>query len=139
VNEISQFRRNVQEMFARELGIQVFPGLLEGPNQFGEWLGSLYLQRVQEDPARVAEQQIFLTLRVYAPFSSESVISPTGTYDPSPLEEMADKILAAIARNQTGLGAWYQRVTAIEIDPVTQGVQASLFAYSSNPGVGFNA
>lgn len=135
MNEISEFRQNVQDMFKNELGISFVPGLLDGPNQTMDWLGSVYVRRIQEDPARIAEQQVFLTMRVYAPFSSQGVISPSEPYDPAPLEEMASKILDAIARNQTGLGAWFQRVTAIDIDPETQGVQASILAYSSNPGI----
>jgi hypothetical protein len=135
VSTIGEFRQNVQELFERELGFTFVPGLLEGPNNFGEWRGSVYLRRVQEDPARVAEQQIFLILRVFAPYTSEGSLSPNAPYNPFPLEEMAEKLLAVIARNQTGLGPWYQRVTSIDIDPETQGIQAALFAYSANSGV----
>lgn len=132
---ITSYRAAVQQAFADGLDIKFVGGRLEGPNQFGEWLGSVYLQRVQEDAARVAEQQIFLVVRVFAPFSSQGSLSPSEPYDPAPLEQMAEKILAVAAANQTGLGAWFQRVTSIEIDPVTQGIQAMVFAYSSNPGV----
>jgi hypothetical protein len=132
-----QFRQNVQDMFARELDVTFVPGLLEGPNQTPDWLGSCYLRRVQEDAMRVNEQQIFLVVRVFAPFTGQGTLQPTAPADPQPLEEMAMKIQAAISRNQTGLGAWFQRVQAIDIDPETMGVQASVFAYSSNDGTVF--
>lgn len=131
---ISEFRQNVQKVFEEGLKVQFVPGRLEGPNQFGEWLGSCYLERVQEDPARVDEQQIFITLRLFAPYVQQR--SPNEPYDPTPLEEMAEKILATIAANQTNLGAWYQRVRSIDFDPVSQGVQAQVFAFSGNPGTG---
>jgi hypothetical protein len=135
-NEISQFRQNLQDMFARELAITIVPGMLEGANDtFGETIGSVYVRRIQENPARVAEQQVFVILRVYLPFSSSAVVSQNQPLDPTPLEDMAGKILDAIARNQTGLGAWFQRVTAIDIDIEDQGVQAQILAYSQNDGV----
>lgn len=133
--EIRTFRETVQAMFARELGITFVPGVMVGPNQSGDWRGSCALVRVQEDPGRVAEQQIFLRIRVFAPFDSSGTLSPNTPSDPSAIEDMADKVLQAIARNQTGLGAWYQRVTSIDIDPDTQGLEAQLMAYSDNPGV----
>jgi hypothetical protein len=132
---LSQFRQNVQDTLAAGLGVTMVPGLLDGPNQFGEWRGSVYVQRVQEDPSRVAEEQLYLIVRVFAPFSSEGVISPNNPYDPTPLEDMVDKLQQVVAANQTGLGAWYQRITAVEIDPVNQGLQATVFAYTDNQGV----
>jgi hypothetical protein len=137
MSELAAFRANVQEMFARELGFPFVPGLMEGPNQAGTgvWIGSVALMRVQEMPGRVMEQEVFLTIRAFAPFSGDALISPSLPYDPQPLEEMADRILAAIAGNQTGLGAWFQRVTAIDLDHATQGVQAQMKAYTANPGV----
>ena len=131
---LGEFRQNVQDQFARGLEVIFVPGLLEGPNQSGDWLGSCYLSRVSEDPARVDEVQIFVTIRVFAPYSQEGSRSPNVPFDPAPLEEVSEKIFAVIAANQTGLGAWFQRITSIEIDPVRQGVQAILMAYDRNPG-----
>jgi hypothetical protein len=136
MDDFTGFRQTMQEMFARELGITMVPGLLNGPNTtFGETIGSLSFRRIQEDPSRVAEQQLYLVLRVYPPFSEAAVISMNAPYDPTPLEQLAAQIVDAIARNQTGLGAWFQRVTAFDFDPEDQGLQATIFAYSSNPGI----
>jgi hypothetical protein len=133
--EIRQFRQAVQDTFARELGFTFFPGVLIGPNQAGEWRGSCALVRIQEAPARPAEQQIFLRLRCFAPFSTQGTLSPNEPPDPGELEDMADKVLQVIARNQAGLGAWFQRITQIDIDPDTRGIEATVMAYSNNPGV----
>ena len=134
--DIKAFRENVQQAFAEGLGIRMVPGLLEGPNQTREWLGSCYVPRIQEVGSRVDEEQIFTTLRVFAPFRSEGVISPNLPFDPSELEEMANKIQAVSAAHQiTGFGAWTSRITSIEIDPVNQGIQAVLFSYDVNAGV----
>lgn len=135
-SEFTIFRSNLQQMFSRELGMQMFPGLLEGPNEgTDEWRGSICWARVQEVPARVAEQQSYLIMRAWAPYTHEGSLSRRRPYDPTPLEEMADRILGAIARNQTGLGKWFQRVTAIDFDNEKQGLQATILAYSANPGV----
>lgn len=133
--QLRVFRQTVQDMFARELKMKFVPGVFVGPNQSGDWIGSCALVRAQEDPARVAEQQILLRVRVFAPFDSSGTLSPDVPSDPGPIEDMADQVLQAIARNQTGLGAWFQRVMAIDIDPETQGLEATVFAYSDNPGV----
>lgn len=130
---ITEFRANVAKAFADGLEMKIVPGKLAGPNQTREWIGSCWLERVREDPARVMEQQVFIGLRCWAPFKAQK--SPVVPYDPTPLEEMAEKILYTIAINQTGLGAWFQRVTSILFDPDNQGLEASIFAYAANPGV----
>jgi hypothetical protein len=129
------FRSNVGAMLKDELGgMLIQPGLISGPNTtHGEWIGSLYLQRVQEDPARPAELQVFMIFRAYAPFDSSSVLNANVPFDPTPLEQMSNQIQQAFARHPTGLGAWFQRVTSIEFDVEEQGVQAQIFAYSGNP------
>lgn len=143
--DVGAFRQNVQDMFQRELTadgtpLQMFPGQLEGPNQgTGEWRGSVCLLRVQEDGRQVAQVQIYLRCRFWAPMTMSGQLSPNVPYDPAPLEAMAVKIQEAVSRNQTGLGAWYQRLTDIEFDNENQGIQATVFAYDSNLALGFTA
>lgn len=132
---ISEFRENVQRVLAEGLGIRFVAGLLEGPNQSLEWLGSVYVRRIQEDPGRVAEQQIYLLIRIFRPFNGEGVLSPIEPYDTVELEEMAEKLMAVCAANQTGLGPWFQRMQSMEFDPATQGIQAQMMAYTANPSV----
>lgn len=140
--DVGAIRQNVQDMLAGELGksltIKLVPGLLEGPNQWSaeEWIGSVSLARVQENAANVSELDVYLLARFFAPFSSQGTISPNEPYDPAKLEAMAVLVQQAVARNQTGLGAWYQRVTQIEFDNETQGIQATIFARTDNDGVG---
>lgn len=127
------FRSNVQAMFQRELGITMVPGVLDGKNDtFGEWIGSVAIQKVTEDPRNVNEVTVSLVCRFFAPFNMDATVSPNQPYDPSPLEAMAAQIQQAVEKNQTGLGAWFQRVTDIEFDLVDQGVQAMVFARAWN-------
>lgn len=135
--DYTAFRQNMQDVFAEELGAKMVPGILEGPNEWSteKWLGSVAISRIIEDPRNVAQVQIYLLVRVFAPHRSEGQISPYRPFDPTPLEEMASKIQAVIKRNQTGLGSWYQRVTGLEFDHTDQGVQATVFAYSDNDGI----
>lgn len=137
--DFTAFRQNVQDMFGRELGehvpLAMQPGLLEGPNETrtGNWMGSVAIQRVIEDPRNVAQAQIYLICRVFPPFRAQ--VSPNKPYDPTELEQMATWIQDAVARNQTMLGAWYQRVTGIDFDVEDQGVQWTVFAYTDNDSI----
>lgn len=137
--DYTAFRQNVQDMFARELGMTMVPGVFEGPNQWSteKWIGSVAIAKTNEDPRNVAQVQIYLLCRFFAPFRSQGSISPNEPFDPSQLEDMARQVEEAVARNQTGLGAWYQRVTGIDYDHNDQGIQATVFAYSANEGLGF--
>jgi hypothetical protein len=133
--DYTAFRKNVQDMFQTNLGVTMVPGQLEGPNEWSAttWLGSVAIAKVTENPRNVAEVHIYLLCRFFAPYKPP--ISPNEPYDPAPLEQMAEKIQLLVRSNQTGLGAWFQRVTGLEFDLVDQGIQATFQATAENDGI----
>lgn len=129
---LTGFREALQAQLADALGIPFKPGMLEGPIENMPALGCCWISRVNEVSGRVADEQIEARVRVYKRY--EQQIDAETPIDPSPLEAYVEALQASVQAAQTGLGPWYQRLTAAQIDPATQGVEVTIVAWARNAG-----
>lgn len=129
---MTSFREAVAAMLSAELGIDFVPGRIEGPVE-GKDLGCTFPLRVSEEQGFIQQQNLFVGVRVFK--AARTRQSPSKAFDPAPLEELAEQIQLALAKHQTGYGAWFQRVTEIEFDSELRMVEAAVLGVQQNPAL----
>ena len=130
---LGAFRSALLSQLSEDLGIEFKSGLLVGPIE-GRDLGSVYTDRIAEVSGRIQEDELLAVVRVFKAF--EQQLDPQQPYDPAPLENLIDQLQASVKAHQTGIsGVWFQRLTMATVDPVVQGVEATILGRALNAGL----
>jgi hypothetical protein len=132
MSTIGEFRQAIKEILARELEIDFVDGKLEGPVE-GSDRGSIFPLTKGENPEAVTEEMLYLVVRVFK--ASETRRATSTPYDPKELEDLAELVQKIVAKHQTGLGLWFQRVTQVEWDLDRQMIEALVLGVQANPAV----
>jgi hypothetical protein len=126
---LTGFREAVQAELQVDIGIDFVPGVLVGPVE-GRPLGCVWCAGKKEADDNVGDEIIEVHVRAF-----QAVVlpqDPTVPVDPGPLEELADQIVAALKDKQTAFGPWFTRITELELDMETQGLEITLIGRQEN-------
>lgn len=135
-NSLTDFRVNLQDYLQAQLGIEFVGGMIDGPVEDRK-IGCAWTASVEEWPDDVLLEQINVSVRIFLPWRQ-----PQGTTNPTPavrdLEQLAEDlqvILKPVQAAASGgtLGPWQFRLTGVEIDLETNGIEGSIQALQSNP------
>ena len=117
---LTNFRAAVRDRLQTVTGIPMIDGYLEGPIETRD-LGCVWPVAKREDEDNAALERIELRARIFKRYVRST--NPETPIDPSELEALAETVQGGLDDIQGSAGPWYFRVTGIEFDVVTNGIE----------------
>jgi hypothetical protein len=129
-NTLTSFRLALQAYLKTTFSFEFESGQLEGPIE-DRTVGCCWTVSVSEWPEDVQLEQITVGVRIFKQWQQQQGLPNPSISD---LEDLAETLQEALKPVQTTLGsAWQFRLTQVELDLETNGIEGTIVALQPNP------
>ena len=124
------FRLALAAALEGELGMPVVAGRVDGATKQRAVCCVWPIRRVRPSD-HVLEEDIVLGVRCWMRWRDPK--DADRPIDPTPLEDLSERLLAALSAAQTSLGPWFLDVQNLSYDVEAQGIEATVAGRQWNP------
>ena len=124
------FREAVAAHLAEALGVRFESGQIAGPIERRD-LGCSFPAFEEENSDNTIEEILTITVRVFQAYVQQTAAEKPA--DPAKLEGWSLAIKTALMEPWGSLGVWFARVTRVEYDMETQGIEVTIIGWQDNP------
>lgn len=127
---LTAFRNALMDQLATALGVEVVAGIINQPLE-DRSIACVWIASVGEVSDAVQLETIDARIRVFRQWKQQSTIDMAED-DVAALETLAETLQTTLKTIQTTAGPWMFRVTGVELDLGSMGVEAAVLATHEN-------